>query len=97
MFASTMCRGANRLKQARFFPVVLAAVLASGPALAAQRKIERSLVGKNGAQEALFAKVTPKLRKHFADLDGSDIAQSRDRSLRNLFDKTRKDHLEAAR
>ncbi|WAP69335.1 hypothetical protein OH818_03290 [Jiella pelagia] len=39
MSSSTISRGAKLIRQARFFPVILLALVAAAPALAAERKV----------------------------------------------------------
>lgn len=82
MFASTMCRGGGLVRQARFFPVVLVALLATGPALADDQKVavfgfelidsslEGSMMGKDEAQQARLARMAPQLREAIAGLGG---------------------------
>lgn len=85
MFAPMMCRGANRFRQARFFPVVLLALVAACPAAAAEHKVavfdfelidsslQGSMQGKDAAQEARLDRMAPKLRDDIASVDGYSI------------------------
>lgn len=85
MFASTMCRGAGLIRQARFFPVVLVAVFAAGPAMAEDDKVavfgfelidsslEGAMLGKDEAQEARLARLAPELRDNIAGVGGYEI------------------------
>ena len=85
MSSSTISRGAKLIRQARFFPVILLALVAAAPALAAERKVavfdfeliddslEGSMLGKNEAQEARLDRMAPMLREDIGGLDGYEI------------------------
>ena len=88
MLASMMCRGAHLFRQARFFPVVLVALVAGSPALAAEHKVavfdfqlidsslEGSMMGKDAAQTARLDTMAPQLRDDIAGLDGYTVVDT---------------------
>lgn len=90
-----MCYGPRIPRQARFFPVVLALLLAA-PALAAEKTVavfdfelidsslEGSMIGKNPEEQARLETMAPALRGNIDTLPGYasvDIAPVRDKAL----------------
>ncbi|NDW05072.1 DUF3280 domain-containing protein [Jiella pacifica] len=85
MSAPTISRGAKLIRQARFFPVILLALVSAMPAAAAERRVavfgfelidsslEGSMLGKNDAQESRVKRMAPMLREDIGGLDGYGI------------------------
>ncbi len=88
MSPATISRGAGLIRQARFFPVIVLALLAALPAAAAERRVavfdfelidsslEGAMMGKDEAQEARLDRMAPMLREDIGGLNGYEIVDT---------------------